>query len=1127
MTETEHSWLDRPFSKIFPALSLETGLFGLILVLAGLSRLIDLGVRALSHDESLHAYFSYLYSIGQGYQYNPVTHGPLQFHLLALTYLLFGATDFTARLPAAIASILTIALLWKWRRYLGRAGTLISALLMLISPFMLFYGRYTRNEALIGLSWVVMLYAILRYLETGKNRYLLLLTAATVMHFTTEETSFIYVAQAMLFLGFLFLMQISRVPWKKPHLYNSFILLLSGGILLVGAELGLAIFGHAQAPVSSATIPPHAAAGGFSASSVLILAAAFVLLSALVVLLVGCGWNRIRRERSFDMLVLLGTFVLPQLAPLFATALGWNALSYSFTWPGWNLAAIFSQESAKTLVVVLILFMVSIAVGLSWDHKRWIANAVLFWGVFAFFYTDVFTYPAGFPSGLVGALGYWLSQQAVARGSQPWYYYLLTQIPIYEFLPALGVCLAVYFGLRRRSPRAILPQEEAAENESAGITQPPVFALLLWWAVSSLIAFTIAGEKMPWLTYHITLPMILLSGWALGQIAERLNWSQFRERKGFLATLVLTGLAISLAGLLVSLVGQTPPFLGKTSADLSATKIFLFWLVAGLGCTWGALVLLKNWVARDAVRLACLVVFGLLAVLTARTAFRAAYINYDQATEYLVYAHGASGVTDVMSQIHMISYATTDGPNIQLAYDTNGTSQGVAWPMTWYFRNYPNKTAFTTIDGSLNNYPLLLVDQADIASVKSAVGSNYYELDYSRMVWPNQDYFNLTWSRILGTLRNPAMRAALFQIWLNRDYTLYAQTTGESGFTQQDWVFTAKMALFIRKDIAAEVWQYAIPQQTTPQQDPYTQGTITLTADLVTGSQGTQPGQLNDPHGLAVAPDGTIYVADTNNNRIEHFSADGQLLSSWSQFSTSQSNTTPLTLNNPWDVAVSPDGQSIYVADTWNHRILKLTTNGALVKEWGTPEYGNADPFGLWGPRGIVVDSQGRVFVVDTGNKRIVVYGPDGNYLGQFGSDGVAVGQFSEPVGIAVDASDNIYIADTWNQRIQSFAVSTNPQNGSLTFTSLASWDVSAWYGTSLENKPYIAVDGNGHVFVTDPEASRVLEFTTSGAFVQAWGQAGSGDSQFGRAGGIALDSQGRVWVTDSGNSRLMRFTLP
>ena len=72
---------------------------------------------------------------------------------------------------------------------------------MLISPFMLYYGRYARNEAFVALFGVLTLYAILRYFETGRARYLVLLTVATALHFTSKETAFIYTAQAMLFLA--------------------------------------------------------------------------------------------------------------------------------------------------------------------------------------------------------------------------------------------------------------------------------------------------------------------------------------------------------------------------------------------------------------------------------------------------------------------------------------------------------------------------------------------------------------------------------------------------------------------------------------------------------------------------------------------------------------------------------------------------------------------------------------------------------------------------------------------------------------------------------------------------------------------------------------------------------------
>ncbi|HET6846981.1 MAG TPA: NHL repeat-containing protein, partial [Anaerolineales bacterium] len=200
----------------------------------------------------------------------------------------------------------------------------------------------------------------------------------------------------------------------------------------------------------------------------------------------------------------------------------------------------------------------------------------------------------------------------------------------------------------------------------------------------------------------------------------------------------------------------------------------------------------------------------------------------------------------------------------------------------------------------------------------------------------------------------------------------------------------------------------------------------------------------------------------------------------------------------------------------------KFTSAGRFLTMWST--FGQGTPQQtFYGPRGLAIDAQDHVFVMDTGNKRVVVFDRDGNYLTQFGGAGLDPGQFDEPVGIAIDSAGVIYIADTWNQRIQTFM----PSPDGLSFTPLRQWDVSAWYGQSLENKPFIAVDNRGHVFITDPEGFRVIEYTTDGQLVQTWGDYGDTPTTFGIASGIAVNSAGDVWVTDAGNSRVMRFTLP
>ena len=153
------TWLERPISS-YIKLDWETVVFGLLLVLAVVTRFYDLESRVMSHDETSHVYFSWLFNQGRGYSHDPVTHGPLQFHLVALSYFMFGDNDFTARIPAALFSIATIAFMWNYRRLLGRSGAIIAAILLLISPYLLYYGRYVRNEAFVAFFGVVTIWAI-------------------------------------------------------------------------------------------------------------------------------------------------------------------------------------------------------------------------------------------------------------------------------------------------------------------------------------------------------------------------------------------------------------------------------------------------------------------------------------------------------------------------------------------------------------------------------------------------------------------------------------------------------------------------------------------------------------------------------------------------------------------------------------------------------------------------------------------------------------------------------------------------------------------------------------------------------------------------------------------------------
>jgi DNA-binding beta-propeller fold protein YncE len=179
------------------------------------------------------------------------------------------------------------------------------------------------------------------------------------------------------------------------------------------------------------------------------------------------------------------------------------------------------------------------------------------------------------------------------------------------------------------------------------------------------------------------------------------------------------------------------------------------------------------------------------------------------------------------------------------------------------------------------------------------------------------------------------------------------------------------------------------------------------------GREGKAPGELNFPTDVAVDAAGLLYVVDSGNSRVQKLTQEGRLMASWGKPGDG-----PEQFDEPLGIALGPDG-SVYVTDSKNHRVQKLDAEGRFVARWG--EAGSA-PGQFLSPAGIAVDTAGRVYVVDRGNDRVQVFDGAGRFLGAFGGRGTGKGQLLRPYGVAVDDEGKIYVTDTGNGRVQVFA---------------------------------------------------------------------------------------------------------
>jgi sugar lactone lactonase YvrE len=268
-------------------------------------------------------------------------------------------------------------------------------------------------------------------------------------------------------------------------------------------------------------------------------------------------------------------------------------------------------------------------------------------------------------------------------------------------------------------------------------------------------------------------------------------------------------------------------------------------------------------------------------------------------------------------------------------------------------------------------------------------------------------------------------------------------------------------------------------------------GVVTTLAGGATAGSADGTGnaaQFSYPSGIAIGSDATLYVADQGNNLVRKATAAGVVttLAGSGDFGSLDGTGTAAQFNTPYSVAVDTNG-NVYVADKSNTRIRKVTSAGVVTTLAGGSK-GFADGTGgaaqFNQPQGVAVDAHGVVYVADTQNNRIRKVTAAGEVTTLAGSgkagwadDAGTAAVLNQPDGLTVDAQGNVFVADTSNDRIRKVTaagvVTTLAGNG-------GGGGNGDGAGTAASfNKPQgIAVDSQGNLYVADTGSNRIRKLT-------------------------------------------------
>lgn len=670
-----------------------------IILLGAVLRFWGLGDKPLHHDESLHAYFSLqlMHNLENWsqcihpppgyacYQYDPLLHGPFQFHAIALVYKIsqllgvydHGVNTFTVRIAAATLGTVIVGLPYFLRDYLGKVGAWIACFLLAVSPSLVYFSRFAREDIYMACFTLLLVVAIVRYLRSRRMRWLVIAAAAFILSYATKEATFLTIAVFGSFFGALLAWELGLGFPLRSRLNAGAEYLSSRQKSLAGALERRGLLPRTTAPMT------------LLAYLLVVGVAAKVLFSLMKSASIYITANQTIADQKVHDLKMITLAIVPFLIVLFAVYV-LTILAREFRGkqpPGRRgLAARIDPEKQHLLNAMLTM---------PWIH--WFVAILCGLTIFLVLFTVLFTNVAnGIGDGIWQGLYYWLEQQQVARGGQPWYYYLML-IPLYE---QIGVVFGLV-GLVRC------------------LVRPSRFRLfLVYWFVGNLLIYSWAAEKMPWLSIHIVMPMLLLA--ALG----------------------LEPLVLTLVNLVKSVGRSIPSENRNVVAGLAPARLIPELAPARLAAARIAPAKLVPTKFAGSAAIVGVVMAVLLLLPTLHNMYEVSQVHAaDGPHEMLIYVQTTTDVNKVMQKIDALDQKLYGGKHL-LAI---GVMNDAVWPFVWYLRDYSNVCLYFP-SNCPSNIPVIIAGGDNLYDAQAQYAGNgsaqaaYLSHQYHMRTWWDEGY---------------------------------------------------------------------------------------------------------------------------------------------------------------------------------------------------------------------------------------------------------------------------------------------------------------------------------------------------------------------------------------------------